>query len=124
MANKATKELTELAGVFKALGHPTRLWIAKNLAEKERCVCEFVDGTCEEFSSISQHLNVLKRAHVVECEKRGKHIFYRLHYPCISVIIAFMEARNALSSAAPEEKERITAEQRQQLEEFLARLKA
>lgn len=75
MANDETRELANLAEVFKALGHPTRLWIAKNLEGKELCVCDFVTGTGEEFSSISQHLNVLKKAHVVECDKRGKHVF-------------------------------------------------
>ena len=75
MANDETKELANLAEVFKALGHPTRLWIVKHLAGKELCVCDFVAGTNEEFSAISQHLNVLKKARVVKFEKRGKHIF-------------------------------------------------
>ena len=63
MANSETKELATLAEVFKALGHPTRLLIAKNMEGRELCVCDFVAGTNEEFSSISQHLNVLKKAH-------------------------------------------------------------
>ena len=50
MANDETRELANLAEVFKALGHPTRLWIAKNLEGKELCVCDFVTGTGEEFS--------------------------------------------------------------------------
>jgi len=31
------------ADVLKALGHPTRLWMAEKLSEGERCVCEFVE---------------------------------------------------------------------------------
>lgn len=119
MANDQTKELAALAEVFKALGHPTRLWIAKHLEGKELCVCDFVTGTNEEFSSISQHLNVLKKAHVVECEKRGKHVFYRLAYPCIPWMVSFMEARDAFSRLSPEEQARNLEVQRQKLIDHL-----
>ena len=111
MANEQTKELAALAEVFKALGHPTRLWIAKHLEGKELCVCDFVTGTNEEFSSISQHL--------VECEKRGKHVFYRLAYPCIPWMVSFMEARDAFSRLSPEEQARNLEVQRQKLIDHL-----
>ena len=52
MANDETRELANLAEVFKALGHPTRLWIAKNLEGKELCVCDFVTGTGEDSASV------------------------------------------------------------------------
>ena len=123
MANNATKGLANLAEVFKALGHPTRLWIAKNLEGKELCVCDFVTGTDEEFSSVSQHLNVLKKAHVVECDKRGKHVFYRLAYPCIPWLIRFMEARDELNRLSPEKQARYMEQQRQQLINHLMQLK-
>ena len=123
MANNATKGLANLAEVFKALGHPTRLWIAKNLEGKELCVCDFVTGTDEEFSSVSQHLNVLKKAHVVECDKRGKHVFYRLAYPCIPWMIRFMEARDELNRLSPEKQACYMEQQRQQLINHLMQLK-
>ena len=109
MANNATKGLANLAEVFKALGHPTRLWIAKNLEGKELCVCDFVTGTDE--------------AHVVECEKRGKHVFYRLAYPCIPWMIRFMEARDELNRLSPEKQARYMEQQRQQLIHHLMQLK-
>lgn len=119
MANDETKELADLSEVFKALGHPTRLWIAKHLEGRELCVCDFVAGTNEEFSSISQHLNVLKKAHVVECDKRGKHVFYRLAYPCIPWMIRFMEARDGYRRLSPEEQARGLEQQRQKLIDYL-----
>ncbi len=121
MANQETRELSNLAEVFKALGHPTRLWIAKHLEGRECCVCDFVSGTGEEFSSISQHLNVLKKARVVECEKRGKHVFYRLVYPCIPWLVDCMEARDTFAAAAPAERKRIFDEQKQKLLDHLIR---
>lgn len=71
------------ADVLKALAHPTRLWIAERLAAGECCVCEFVDAVEADFSTVSKHLSVLKHAGIVEMEKRGKQVFYRLKVPCV-----------------------------------------
>ncbi len=39
--NKKEKAMIEAkASVLKALGHPTRLWMAEQLANGEKCVCE------------------------------------------------------------------------------------
>lgn len=122
MANDATKNLADLAEVFKALGHPTRLWIVRNLARGEMCVCNFVQGTGEEFSAVSQHLNVLKKARVVEAEKRGKHIFYRLVYTCIPWLIDCMEARNHVLQLSGEEQDALAEKQRQTLIDHLKSL--
>ncbi|MGL5047549.1 MAG: ArsR/SmtB family transcription factor [Shewanella sp.] len=71
------------ANIFKALGHPTRLWIVEQLAEGEKCVCEFVEVVDVDFSTISKHLSVLRHAGIVDMEKRGKQIFYHLTLPCL-----------------------------------------
>jgi len=71
------------AEVLKALAHPTRLWMAEKLAEGERCVCEFVEGADADFSTVSKHLSVLRQAGIVDLEKRGKQVYYRLKVPCI-----------------------------------------
>ncbi|WP_198783290.1 ArsR/SmtB family transcription factor [Shewanella putrefaciens] len=69
--------------IFKALGHPTRLWIVEQLADGEKCVCEFVEAVDVDFSTISKHLSVLRHAGIVDMEKRGKQIFYKLTLPCL-----------------------------------------
>ena len=71
------------ANVLKALAHPTRLWIAEQLLDGEKCVCEFVDAVGHDFSTISKHLSVLKNAGIIEDDKRGKQVFYKLKVPCI-----------------------------------------
>ncbi|WP_137227110.1 helix-turn-helix transcriptional regulator [Shewanella sp. MEBiC00475] len=71
------------ANIFKALGHPTRLWIVEQLAVEEKCVCEFVDAFDVDFSTISKHLSVLRNAGIVDIDKRGKQIFYHLTMPCL-----------------------------------------
>ena len=82
--NGQQKALMEAkANVLKALGHPTRLWMAEQLADGEKCVCELAEDIDADFSTISKHLSVLKQAGVVIDEKRGKQVYYRLKVPCI-----------------------------------------
>jgi len=69
--------------IFKALSHPTRLSIVKMLAEGELCVCVFQETFGVDFSTISRHLAVLRNAGIIEDEKRGKFVFYRLIKPCV-----------------------------------------
>jgi ArsR family transcriptional regulator len=73
--------------VIKALAHPTRLYIVEELAQGEKCVCEFVAAVKADFSTISKHLLVLKNAGLVEDEKRGQQVFYRLRMRCIPSFI-------------------------------------
>jgi len=69
--------------VLKALAHPARLWMVEQLEGREHCVCELVDGLELDFSTVSQHLLVLKNAGVVADDKRGKQVFYSLKVPCV-----------------------------------------
>ena len=81
------------ANFFKALGHPTRLWIVEQLADGEHCVCEFVEAVGDEFPTISRHLSVLKDAGVVVDERRGKSIYYRLSCPCVATMLECLKTR-------------------------------
>ena len=80
------------ANVFKALGHPTRLWMAERLAAGELCVCELLADVDADFSTVSKHLSILKQAGVVASEKRGKQVYYRLKVPCILNLMPCVEA--------------------------------
>ncbi|WP_136796894.1 MULTISPECIES: ArsR/SmtB family transcription factor [Desulfosediminicola] len=104
MKGKQRALIEAKANVLKALGHPTRLWMAEQLADGEKCVCELAETIDADFSTISKHLSVLKQAGVVADEKRGKMVYYRLKVPCIlnfmpcveAVIQAGIEERNGL----------------------------
>lgn len=78
---------------FKALGHPVRMWIAAQLMDGEKCVHEFVDRVDLDFSTVSQHLSGLKAAGVVEADKRGKEVFYRLKCSCVRSFLRCVEAK-------------------------------
>lgn len=76
-------ELKRRANVFKALGHPTRLFIVEELAKSEKCVCELTEMIGADTSTVSRHLSVLRNADIVNDEKRGLQVFYSLTIPCI-----------------------------------------
>ena len=80
------------AAVFKALGHPARLQVVTELAEGERCVCDLVELTGLGWSTVSRHLSVLKSAGVIEDDKRGLQVFYRLKLPCVARFTACLHA--------------------------------
>lgn len=91
------------ARVLKALGHPTRLWIVEQLSGGERCVCEFVEAIGADFSTVSKHLSVLRQVGIVDVDKRGKQVFYRLKVPCVLNFMDCVEA--VLVSEAKEQAE-------------------
>lgn len=71
------------ASVFKALGHPARVAMVRQLADGERCVCDLVETAGLGWSTVSRHLGVLREAGVVADEKRGQQVYYRLTLPCV-----------------------------------------
>lgn len=101
MTPNVRKQYEAQANVFKALAHPTRLWITEQLAQGERCVCEFVAAIDADFSTVSKHLSVLKQAGIVEDEKRGKKVFYRLRTTCV---LGFMSCIDNMTKNNVEEQ--------------------
>lgn len=80
------------AQVIKALAHPTRLFIVDELARGERCVCELTALVGAEMPTVSRHLAQLKSAGILEDEKRGVQVFYRLRVPCVLNFFKCVEA--------------------------------
>jgi len=78
--------------VFKALGHPARVRVVRELAGGERCVCELVEVVKLGWSTVSRHLSVLKHAGVIADERRGSQVFYRLELPCVARFIGCLDA--------------------------------
>ena len=70
----------DLAPVCRALGDATRLQIAALLARAEGylCACEIEAHFALAQPTISHHLQVLRKAGLVETERRGTWIHYRL----------------------------------------------
>lgn len=75
------------ANVIKALAHPSRVLIAVALIDGERCVCELTELAGADISTVSKHLSVMKNAGVVEVEKRGLNVYYRLTCPSLVEVL-------------------------------------
>lgn len=96
------------AKVMKAMAHPSRLYIIEQLSLGEHCVCELREMIGADLSTVSKHLSVLKEAGIVDTEKRGVQVFYRLKVPCILNFMNCIEAvltRCAREQAAVVEQE-------------------
>ena len=65
------EKINKYAEIFKAMGHPTRLSIILGLTKKQCNVNTIVEKLEISQSTISQHLALLRRLKIVECEKRG-----------------------------------------------------
>ena len=79
------------AAVLKALAHPVRLMFVDHLAGGERCVCELRNLAGLDLSTVSKHLTVLKNAGLIQDEKRGQWVYYRLCCPCLANFFTCIE---------------------------------
>jgi ArsR family transcriptional regulator len=71
----------DLARMFKALGDPVRLRLVSMVASHaggEACVCDLTPAFDLSQPTISHHLKVLREAGLLECERRGTWVFYRV----------------------------------------------
>ncbi len=92
MDNETRLRCEQLAKVMKALGHPTRAFLALTLAEGSRCVCELTEMVDADVSTVSKHLSVLKDAGLVYSEKIGLQVHYHLTSPCVLQFYACVES--------------------------------
>ncbi|MBN9669960.1 ArsR/SmtB family transcription factor [Roseibium aggregatum] len=81
VSGECLESCEELAAIFRALGHPARLAIVKQLASRrEACCGEIVNRLPLAQSTVSQHLQVLKDAEILTCDQRGRNCHYLLNW--------------------------------------------
>lgn len=80
--------------LIKALAHPARLAMAEFLQGGEKCVCDLRELVGSDLSTVSKHLAVMRTAGLLEMEKRGLNVFYRLRCPCL---LSFFECVDSLA---------------------------
>ena len=79
------------AGVFQALGHPTRIAIVELLRdEREAPVSRIHEYTGLEQANVSQHLSVLRSKQLVTARKDGNQVFYSLRDPILGKVLNLM----------------------------------
>ena len=75
-----TEKDEELAGLAKALAHPARVAILRQLSEEGACVCgQIVSALPLAQATVSQHLKVLRDSGFVQGEIDGPRVCYCLN---------------------------------------------
>ncbi len=69
---------SSLAEVAQAVGHAHRLELLEHLAQGQRSVEELAARSGLTFANASRHLQILRRARLVETERQGKYVLYSL----------------------------------------------
>jgi DNA-binding transcriptional ArsR family regulator len=77
-ASQDRLQSSQCAEKFKALGEPLRLRIVDFLRDGARSVGEISEALGQEIVTVSHHLGILYQAEIVEREKQGRFVIYRL----------------------------------------------
>src|SRR3990172_4390982 len=87
----STAVYEQLARIGKAFAHPCRLELVDLLSQGPRTVEVLARQTRQSLANTSHHLQVLRRARLVEAEKAGLHVTYQLADPHLSLF--FLDLR-------------------------------
>lgn len=99
-------ELDAAEAIIGALDSRLRVQIIWRLSMREHFVHELVNGLGKSQPLISQHLRVLKRSGIVDSERRGREVIYRLVLPQAADIVTAavglgLRANNLQQSEVP-----------------------
>jgi len=83
----SAEQADQVAPLLKALADPVRLRLLSlvaSCADQEACVCDLNDAFDLSQPTISHHLKVLHEAGLIDREKRGVWVFYRVKPEALS----------------------------------------
>ena len=87
-----------LAPMFKALGDPVRLRLLSMIASTDRgevCVCDLTGAFDLTGPTISHHLKVLREAGLVDSDRRGTWVYYRLVPSALALLGGLLDVEAA-----------------------------
>jgi ArsR family transcriptional regulator len=98
----AAQDAERLASALKVLADPARLRLVSLIAaqpDAEACVCNLTAPLGLSQPTVSHHLRVLNEAGVLERERRGKWVYYRLNREPLDVLARALST--AVAAAVP-----------------------
>jgi rhodanese-related sulfurtransferase len=98
---------TSLAGIAQALGHAHRLELLEHLGQGERSVEDLAARANLTLANTSRHLQLLRRAALVEGRRDGKRVYYRL--AGANVVVGLLTALSRVGERNSAEIARIMA---------------
>jgi ArsR family transcriptional regulator len=83
----------QLAGYFKALGHPVRVRILRTLQNRGGCTCgDLVELFPLAQSTVSQHLRILRDARIIEGVEEGPRRTYQVNARALGRMKRYVQA--------------------------------
>ncbi len=82
--------MNSAASFFRALADDTRWRIVRLVMDRALCVCELADILAMPQSSVSSHVQIIRKAGLLESERCGKWTYFRIHpkhFPLLNQII-------------------------------------
>ena len=94
------KEITEIpedrikaaSQGLRAIAHELRLTVLCLLLERPMCVHELIEATGAAQSNLSQHLSKMRMLGILENEKRGQEVIYRIANPDFGDLVHALKA--------------------------------
>lgn len=105
-----------LAEIAQALGHSHRLELLEHLGQGERSVEDLAARTGLTVANTSRHLQLLRRAALVEGRREGKRVFYRLSGE--DAVVALLQALSRVGERNSAEIARVMASYFRARDEF------
>ena len=102
--------MTDVVSFNRALADPTRWRIVSLVMEEAMCVCELADILEMPQSTLSSHVQIIRKAGLLESEKREKWTYFRIDrgvLPLVREIARHFEADNDAVTKSDARKERI-----------------
>ena len=97
-----TAQTNAFAPMFKALGDPVRLRLLSMIASAgggEVCVCDLTGEFALTGPTISHHLKVLREAGLVDSDRRGTWVYYRLVPAAITLMAGLLAVAEPVAAA-------------------------
>jgi ArsR family transcriptional regulator len=97
------RDADELATTLKALADPVRLMVLSFIAaqpDAEACVCHVTAPVGLSQPTVSHHLKVLHKAGLLEREKRGAWVYYRVVRDRLEAVRAALATRPSRARTA------------------------
>jgi ArsR family transcriptional regulator, arsenate/arsenite/antimonite-responsive transcriptional repressor len=94
------QQSTAFAPMFKALGDPVRLRLLSMIASAgggEVCVCDLTGEFKLTGPTISHHLKVLREAGLVDSDRRGTWVYYRLVPAALTLLAGLLAVGEAVT---------------------------
>ncbi len=97
MTYDTDKQYGKEAEIFKALSHPTRILILYSIKEDKHTVTALAEKAGIDISTMSKHLDLLKRHEIIVGDKIKNTIYYKINIPCV---FNFLNCAKAMTSSS------------------------